>query len=96
MIALIATIRTKPGMGAEFEQAFLELAKVVKAVEPGNLLYQLAKSRTEDDTYKVLELYQDEEALAVHGKSDEFRAAGAKMGPSMAGRPEVERLDAVV
>jgi quinol monooxygenase YgiN len=95
MLGIVATIRVQDGKGAEFEGVFGELAAKVRANEPGNLLYQLTKSRTEANTYKVLELYKDQEALTQHGGTEYFRELGRKMGPCLAGRPEVETLDAV-
>lgn len=96
MIGIVATLKTQPGKGADFEAVFKQLAAKVRANEPGNLLYQLTKSRTEADTYKVLELYKDQDALAAHGQSDHFKDLGRQMGAFMAGRPEIEYLDAVV
>ncbi|MBQ1540820.1 antibiotic biosynthesis monooxygenase [Caulobacter sp. CCUG 60055] len=95
MIGVVATITVQDGKAAEFEKVFLDLAAKVKANEPGALVYQLTKSRAEPNTYKVLELYANEDALKAHGGSDYFRAAGAAMGPTLAGRPEIEYLDAV-
>jgi quinol monooxygenase YgiN len=79
----------------EFEAFFGELAKQVRANEPGNLAYQLTKSRTEPTTYKVLELYKDQDALTHHGGTDYFKAAGPKFGAVLAGRPQIEYLDGV-
>ena len=31
----------------------------------------------------------------MHGQTDYFRAAGPKLGPCLAGRPEIEYLDGV-
>ncbi len=95
MIGVVATLKVQDGKGAEFEAVFTELMAKVKANEPGCLIYQLTRSRTEATTYKVLELYVDEAALKAHGQSDYFKAAGARMGPCLAGRPEIEYLDAV-
>ena len=95
MIGVVATIKVKEGQGPEFERAFADLAAKVKANEPGNVFYQLTKSRTEPDTYKVLELYASEEALKAHGTSEHFKAGGAAFGHTLAGRPQVEYLDAV-
>ena len=95
MIGIIATIKVQEAKAAEFEGIFKDLAEQVRANEPGNLFYQLTKSRTEPGTYKVLELYKDQDALTHHGQTDYFKAGGAKMGPCMAGRPDVELLDAV-
>ncbi len=95
MIGIIATLKVQEAKAAEFEGIFTALAEQVRANEPGNLCYQLTKSRTEPGVYKVLELYKDQDAVAHHSQTDYFRAAGAKMGPCMAGRPDVETLDAV-
>ncbi len=94
-IGIIATLKIQDGKGAEFEAFFGELAKQVRANEPGNLAYQLTKSRTEPNTYKVMELYTDQAAITHHGGTDYFKAAGPKFGAVLAGRPEIEQLDGV-
>jgi len=94
-IGVIATIKVQDGKNAEFETVFTDLAKQVRANEPGNLMYKLTKSRTDPNTYRVLELYKDQDALTNHGGSEHFRAAGPKLGPCLAGRPEIEYLDGV-
>lgn len=95
MIGIVATIKVQDGKNAEFEKIFTDLSAQVRANEPGNLMYQLTKSRTDGNTYKVLELYKDEDAVKVHGGTEYFKAAGAKMGACLAGRPEIEYLDGV-
>jgi quinol monooxygenase YgiN len=95
MIGVVATLKVQEGKGPEFERVFTDLAAKVKANEPGCLMYQLTKSRTDPNTYKVLELYASQEALTHHGGTEYFKAAGPQMGPTLAGRPEVEYLDAV-
>ncbi len=95
MIGVIATLKVQDGKAAEFEAIFTELAAQVRANEPGNHAYQLCKSRTEPNSYKVLELYADDDALKAHGASDHFKAAGPKLGGVLGGRPEIEYLDGV-
>lgn len=95
MIGIVATIKVQDGKNAEFEKVFLDMAAKVKANEPGCLLYQLTRSKSDPNTYKVLELYADADALKLHGGTDYFKAGGAAMGPTLAGRPEIEYLDAV-
>lgn len=92
-IGVIATLKVQGGKGSEFEKVFSELAGQVRTNEPGNKLYQVFKSRKEADTYVVMEIYQDQAALDAHGKSDHFKAAGPKLGPTLAGRPEILYLD---
>ena len=95
MIGLVATLTVQDGKGAEFEPIFRELTAKVRANEPGNVLYQLTKSRTDANVYKVMELYQDQAAVEAHGKTDYFKELGRKMSPCMAAAPSVEYLDAV-
>lgn len=94
-IGIIATLKIQDGKGPEFEAFFNALAKQVRANEPGNLAYQLTKSRSDPNTYKVLELYKDQDAVTHHGGTEYFKAAGPKFGAVLAGRPEIEYLDGV-
>ena len=91
MIALLARLQVAEGKEEEFEKVMLGLAAEVRANEPGNHLYTLVK---DDEGYAVMELYDDDAALAAHGQSDHFKAAGAKFAGLMAGRPTL--LDRLV
>jgi quinol monooxygenase YgiN len=91
----VATIKIKPDTNEAFEAVAREMMAAVRANEPGNKLYQFCKSKTEPTTYVVMELYNDQAALEAHGKSDHFRSIGPKMGPSMAGRPDVQYFETV-
>ena len=53
----------------------LDLAAKVNANEPGCHLYKLCKDA--DGGYTVMELYEDADAMAAHGASEHFKAAGA-------------------
>ncbi|MFC0102317.1 putative quinol monooxygenase [Sphingopyxis terrae] len=93
-IGIIATLRVQPDKKAEFEAVFAELAPAVRANEPGNSFYKLFRT-AEAGVYKVLECYDDEAAVAAHRASDHFRTLGAKLGPCLAGAPEIESLPGV-
>lgn len=95
MIGVVATLTAAEGKGGDLEKVFGDLAAKVKANEPGCLMYQLTKSRTEPNVYKVLELYADEDALKHHGGTEYFKAAGPGIGACLGGRPSIEYLDAV-
>ena len=94
-IGLIATIKVQPGKGAEFEAAFGELQAAVRANEPGNLQYDLFRSKTEADTYVVYEQYADEAALEAHRGAPHAKAPGAMVGATLAGRPQVQAFDRI-
>lgn len=95
MIGVLATLRVRDGMRTEFERTFEELAQQVRHDEPGNLLYQLYASRTEPNTYKVLEIYSSDEALEAHRASPHFGAAGPALMALLADAPAIEVLDGV-
>ncbi len=92
-IGVIATLRVQPGKEAEFEGVFGELAAAVNANEAGNSYYRLFRMG-ETGIYKVLECYDDQAALDAHRASDHFRSIGARLGPCLAGAPEIETLSA--
>lgn len=92
-IGVIATLRVQAGKETEFEGVFSELAAAVNANEAGNSFYRLFKTG-ETGVYRVLECYDDQAALDAHSKTDHFRSLGAKLGPCLAGAPEIEKLDA--
>ena len=92
-IGVIATLRVQPGKEAEFEGVFAELAAAVNANEAGNSYYRLFRT-AETGVYKVLECYDDQPALEAHRSSDHFRSIGARLGPCLAGAPEIETLGA--
>jgi quinol monooxygenase YgiN len=94
-VGVLATIKIQAGKNAEFEAVAREMMAAVRANEPGNKLYQFCKSKSDETTYVVMEIYADQAALDAHGKSDHFRSIGPKMGPYMGGRPEVAYFDAV-
>jgi len=93
MLAVIARLNVADGKEADFEKHMLGLAEQVRANEPGNDMYTLCKD--EEGNYIVLELYKDEEALAAHGSSEHFKAAGAGFRGLMGGPPEITRLTVV-
>lgn len=90
-VGIIATLKIKPGKEAEFEAVFKDLAAQVKQNEPGCLLYDLFKSK-EASTYVVMEQYASGEALAAHGKTAHYLAAGPKLGAVLDGRPQIDIL----
>jgi quinol monooxygenase YgiN len=92
-IGVIATLRVQPGKEAEFEGVFAELAAAVNANEAGNSYYRLFRAG-ETGVYKVLECYDDQAALDAHRASEHFRSIGARLGPCLAGAPEIETLGA--
>jgi quinol monooxygenase YgiN len=94
-IGVIATLKIQDGKGAELEEVFRTLSEQVRAGEPGNQLYRLCKSRSEANTYVVMEIYADQAAIDAHRGAEHFKAAGPRIGACLAGRPDVQYFDAV-
>lgn len=95
MIAVIADITVKDGTGEQFEAVVAELAELVRTREPGAVLYQLVRSKTDANSYKFMELYHDAAAIEAHGSSEHFREAGKAMAPFLAAPPQIEYFDAL-
>jgi quinol monooxygenase YgiN len=83
------------GKGPEFEAAFADQAKGVRASEPGNALYQLVRSRDDENSYVVMELYDNEAALEAHRTAEHMVANRSRIGPLVAPGTVVEIFDAL-
>jgi quinol monooxygenase YgiN len=94
-VGVIATLKVQEGKEKDFEAIFRDMAKAVRANEPGNKLYQVCKSRKEPNTYVVMEIYENDDALKAHGTSDHFKTIGAGLGPTLAGRPDIQYFDTI-
>ena len=94
-VGLLATITIQEGKNEEFEEAFLDLTELVRANEPGTVLYALHRSPTNPQGYMVMEQFDSPEALDAHGKTDYFREANKRLADMVAAAPEIEILDAV-
>ena len=95
MVCVLATLKVKEEKISEFEELFIELTGQVRSNEEGNIFYQIAKDREQENTYVVLEHYNDQDSVDAHGKSDHFRAVGAKIGACLDGAPIIKYLDSV-
>ena len=89
MIGVVAKLTVKPGMEAEFETHAKALVEQVNANESGCVLYELFKSKSGNE-YVFMEKYTDKDALVAHGQIDYFLAAQPKLGPCLAGAPDIQ------
>ena len=94
-VGIIATIRVVDGKQADFEAGFAKMQEVVKAEEPGCLLYALCQDKADTTTYREMEQYADEEARKTHGTSDAFKAAAGGLGGCLAGAPELVEVNII-
>lgn len=93
MIGVVAKLTIAEGKHAEFEEVAKDLMAKVKANEPGTLTYQLYKSKKDPNVYIFMEQYASQADLEAHGKTPYFAAAGPKLGPCLAGAPEIDYYD---
>ena len=93
MIAVIATLRAKPGRGTELVAALEEAAPLVRSNEPGCSYYQPCRSRDDPDVIKVFEIYDSSEAIAAHRETPHFQTLKEALGSLIAQAPSVEQLD---
>jgi quinol monooxygenase YgiN len=94
-IGVIARVKVVAGKGPEFEAAFADQARSVRANEPANRLYQLVRSRGDENSYVVMELYDDDAALDAHRTAEHMVANRPRMAPLIAERTIVEIYDAI-
>jgi quinol monooxygenase YgiN len=94
MMAIVATIKVKAGMEAEFEAEAKSLVAKVNAGEPGCKLYTLCRGQT-PGSYLLLERYVDQAAIDFHRSTSHYKDVGAKIGKYLDGRVDVQVLTEV-
>jgi quinol monooxygenase YgiN len=82
-VRLIISINAAPGKGAELAEAFRGRCLEVMQ-EPGCLQFEVFQSALDPDKLTLLELWEDEAALAVHGQ---VNATRAPFPPGLRGAP---------
>jgi quinol monooxygenase YgiN len=87
-LRLIISLNAAPGKGHEFAEAFAGRCREVMT-EPGCLQFEIFQSALDPDKFTLLELWEDEAALAEHGK---MNATRAPLPPGLRG-PGAERED---
>jgi quinol monooxygenase YgiN len=95
MFALVVKMRIDPANAARFEKIFGDFGKQALEQEPGTLTYCLAKSRTEEGSYRAIEIYASEEAFKAHVAADAFQAFRPTFVGLLVEPPSSERLDVV-
>ena len=94
MISIVARLKVKEGQEKDFEALALELTAAVNEHEEGCMYYALHRS-DDPQTYVIIERYRDQAAIDAHRQTDHYKSIGARMGPHMAGRPELEILQEI-
>jgi len=93
MIGLVALVRVKEGKGEDFEAVFTDLARQVRAQEPGNLTYALSRKRGSETEYVIQELYADQAAAVAHSGSAYYREARPRLEDCLAEPPVLHMLE---
>lgn len=92
-VGVIVTLKPKAGKEKEIQGIFQELAKAVRANEPGNKVFQLCRARQDPSSFVVVEMWETEDAMKAHGASPHFQAIAGKADDLLASTPDIYYLD---
>ena len=95
MIAVIATLKAKEGKEEELVGVLKALGSKVLANESDCKLYQLSRSKSDPQTYVLMERYTDGAALAQHSNTEYFKAGIPNMIACCEGPPQVALYDEI-
>ena len=90
MITFIALFRVPPKNVAAFEE-LLTYVVTMSNTEPGVVYYGFARSVDAADTYSVVEVYQDQDAVASHGQADWVTGSVPKFLDLIEGMPDIRQ-----
>lgn len=92
MVVLAVTWVAKAGREAETTALFSKLTQASRQ-EPGCVIYQVHRHRTEPRRFFIYEQYQDDAALEAHRNAPHFLQYAKKDLPKMADRVEGHLLE---
>ena len=72
MIALVVIIEIKPGFRRLFMEAMLDDTQHSIQDEPGCLRFDVLEDREDSNRLFLYEVYEDDEALEIHGQTPHF------------------------
>jgi len=87
MVVLSVIWMAKPGQESPVAQLFSKLQELSRA-EPGCLMYQVHRHRTEPRRFFIYEQYKDDAALEAHKSAPHFLEYAKKTLPKIADRIE--------
>ena len=87
-VSLIAKLQTNPEQADEVEAALENTCKAA-AEEAGLEIYSAHKDSAEEGVYWFFELYENDEALGVHGQGEGMKAAMAALGALLTAPPTI-------
>ncbi|MBV9512023.1 MAG: antibiotic biosynthesis monooxygenase [Caulobacteraceae bacterium] len=90
-IGAVARFRCAPGAEEKVAEMLIRLRGDVRK-EPGNLFYDIYRSRADPSSIVVLERYSDREAVRAHAGAAYVQAFGEAVRPLLQGDIEVEIL----
>jgi quinol monooxygenase YgiN len=93
MPSVIATIKVKEDKIEEARSFLSNLAKETLANENGTLAYIPHQHKEDPSTFTFYEKYENDEALAIHGKN--LASKGAEFAGLLAGPPKIIYVDEV-
>ena len=92
MIVMLAEMPITPDSRESALELFEDLAAASRA-EPGVLEYRVTTDVEAPDVVRVIERYEDADAVDGHMSSDHFEAFQADVAPHIAGEPTLHRYE---
>jgi quinol monooxygenase YgiN len=90
MITFIAHFKVPQANASTFEELLTHVATMSND-EPGVVYYGFGRSVEDADTYSVVEVYRDEDAVAAHGQAVWVTASVPKFLALIDGSPEIKQ-----
>lgn len=92
MIVMHAALPVEPESREDALELLRDLAEQSRA-EDGVVDYRVVTDVEEPNVVRVMEQYEDDDAVQAHMSSDHFESFQAEIAPHLAGEPELYRFD---
>ena len=93
-MVVVVALKVKSGKEKEFENAMREMIAKVEP-EEGTLAYIFHRSQHKPGEFLMYEKYKDKSAFDHHSVTPYFAELFGKIGPLLAGEPNIEMYDEI-
>jgi quinol monooxygenase YgiN len=95
MYGVTVTMTVREGQREIFEILLKKLAEAVRIHEPQNLVYNVLRSRTQPNNFRIVEIYASKEAFKAHIGAGYVNELNPAIQATLADAAQMEMLDVV-
>lgn len=93
MTCLIARVKVKPGRESDFERLEREFSRREREQDPGALVYDVLRQRSDPGCYVIYARFEDDDAYKAHQATAHYRELVPQIIETLGEQMDIQVLD---